>query len=235
MDVLKISDCMIDLNTGEMKCGDQSQILSDKSLQLILCLAKATNQTVSRNGLLNELWQDRVVTDDSLTNLVSITRAQLKLIGQNDLIKTLPKKGYRLVGKVEFVSYSSQKQPEQASLSLTSQTLQLITKRHFVISFLLTCIVATLLIVNSEKNKLTVAILPVTLIDSEYSYGESLMQELHYSATQQKNLSVLSRSQAVKAWDEKADLNILNSELDTDYAVETQLRSQGEHQRVTMQ
>ena len=143
MDVLKISDCMIDLNTGEMKCGDQSQILSDKSLQLILCLAKATNQTVSRNGLLNELWQDRVVTDDSLTNLVSITRAQLKLIGQNDLIKTLPKKGYRLVGKVEFVSYSSQKQPEQASLSLTSQTLQLITKRHFVISFLLTCIVAT--------------------------------------------------------------------------------------------
>ena len=87
MDVLKISDCMIDLNTGEMKCGDQSQILSDKSLQLILCLAKATSQTVSRNELLNEIWQDRVVTDDSLTNLVSITRAQLKLIGQNDLIK----------------------------------------------------------------------------------------------------------------------------------------------------
>ena len=235
MDVLKISDCMIDLNTGEMKCGDQSQILSDKSLQLILCLAKATSQTVSRNELLNEIWQDRVVTDDSLTNLVSITRAQLKLIGQNDLIKTLPKKGYRLVGNVEFVSHSSQKQPKQASLSLTTQTLRLITKRHLVISFLLTCIVAALLIVNSDKDKLTVAILPVTLIDSEFSYGESLMQELHFSATQQKNLSVLSHSQAVKTWGEKADLNILNTELDTDYAVETQLRSQGEHQRVTMQ
>lgn len=77
--------------------------LDDKSLLLFQLLLSSENQKVSRETLLSKIWEGRVVSDDSLTNLVSQTRSRLKQISSTNIIRTLPKKGYAIQGIVELV------------------------------------------------------------------------------------------------------------------------------------
>ncbi|MCK5146714.1 PD40 domain-containing protein [bacterium] len=74
-----------------------------KYMDVLFHLAKHAGQLVSRQKLLEDIWKDTVVVEESLTRAVSELR---KLLGDDprnsQIIETIPKKGYRLIAKISW-------------------------------------------------------------------------------------------------------------------------------------
>ena len=76
--------------------------LEPKVMAVLVCLAQAQNAVVSKQQLMEEVWKNTFVTDDVLTRSISELRRAL----DDDpkaarVIETIPRKGYRLLERVE--------------------------------------------------------------------------------------------------------------------------------------
>lgn len=77
-------------NAGEI-------VLEPKAMDVLVRLAVAGGETVSREDLLSSVWPDVFVTDDSLHRAVSRLRRALSAHPElSDVVITVPKRGYRL-------------------------------------------------------------------------------------------------------------------------------------------
>lgn len=77
--------------------------IEPKAMALLVSLAEANGELVSRIDLFNIIWGEQVVSDYALNTLVANLRKSLgDDAGSSQYIETRPKLGYRLVPKVEF-------------------------------------------------------------------------------------------------------------------------------------
>jgi DNA-binding winged helix-turn-helix (wHTH) protein len=70
--------------------------LRPQSAAVLQLLGQHANQLVSKQTLMQEIWTDSVVTDDSLVQCIKEIRRALG-DSQHQIIQTLPKHGYKLV------------------------------------------------------------------------------------------------------------------------------------------
>ncbi|WNC67940.1 winged helix-turn-helix domain-containing protein [Thalassotalea nanhaiensis] len=79
----------------------KSTYLRPQVMELLVYLAKHQGQVVSLEDLLNDLWRGKVVTVGTVYNCIAELRNALEAgVDQPTQIKTIPKKGYRLVATV---------------------------------------------------------------------------------------------------------------------------------------
>jgi Tol biopolymer transport system component/DNA-binding winged helix-turn-helix (wHTH) protein len=77
--------------------GDQHIPLEPKAMDVLVALAAAEGATRSRDELMDEVWPNVIVTDDSLHRAISRLRRALAPYPElQDLVRTVPKRGYRL-------------------------------------------------------------------------------------------------------------------------------------------
>lgn len=94
--ILAIGDHLFELAMGELKTGDgDRRPLRLQSASVLQALAEVPGQVVTKAELMERVWKDTYVTDDSLVQCVSEIR---KALGPEDgkLLVTVPKRGYRL-------------------------------------------------------------------------------------------------------------------------------------------
>ncbi len=81
--------------------GKQIINLQPKCAELLLYLAERPGQVISKETLLQDIWNGRVVGEDVLTNCIRKLRKQLNDDAKSPkLIETINKKGYRMIAKV---------------------------------------------------------------------------------------------------------------------------------------
>lgn len=90
---LYFADFLFDPVRQELRKGDTAIALSPKALALLRHLLAHHGRVLSREALMQALWGDVVVTDDSLVQCVKDLRGALADRDQR-LIKTLPRRGY---------------------------------------------------------------------------------------------------------------------------------------------
>lgn len=79
---------------------DQSINLPLKSIE-ILCLLTETNEVVTKEELLSKIWQDSFVEESNLTSHIYRLRKMFAQYGESEeIIQTVPKRGYRFTGEV---------------------------------------------------------------------------------------------------------------------------------------
>ena len=96
----------LDLRQGCLRAGDRQIELRPKSFALLCYLVENAGRLVPKDELVNALWPHVVVTDESLTRCVSDVRLALNDVGQ-DIIKTVPRRGYLLTAPVSKLSRRS--------------------------------------------------------------------------------------------------------------------------------
>ena len=105
----------LDTVRGVLSRGESSILdLRPKSFALLfLCSSRTRNKLHSREDLLQQLWPDVVVTDDSLTQCVSDLR---RAFGERapQVLKTVPRRGYILIAKVKAESADKSSAPQSA-------------------------------------------------------------------------------------------------------------------------
>lgn len=86
---------IVDLNKGMMQTEKESVELSKNELRILVHLLKNQGQIVSRDELINALWeQEEFIDDNTLTVNISRVRKKLEELGLYDVIRTKRGQGY---------------------------------------------------------------------------------------------------------------------------------------------
>jgi adenylate cyclase len=97
----RFDDQLIDTNRRELRRGGALVALEPQVFDLLLYLVRNRDRVVSKDNLLEAVWDGRIVSDSALTSRITAVR---KAIGDNGeaqrLIRTVPRKGIRFVGNV---------------------------------------------------------------------------------------------------------------------------------------
>lgn len=92
--ILRAKDIMIDLDNHLVTKSGEEIMLTPLEFEVLVMLVKYKNRTIPRDKLLNEIWG---VDFFGGTRTVDVHIANLrKKLALNDMIKTIPKYGYRL-------------------------------------------------------------------------------------------------------------------------------------------
>src|SRR6185503_3442870 len=100
---LRIGDWCVDPASGQISRNGTVARLEARTMRLLLCLAQRAGEVVSIDDLLNQVWSDVTVSQDSVYQAVASLR---RLLGddpkQPSYIATVPRMGYRMVAPVSL-------------------------------------------------------------------------------------------------------------------------------------
>ena len=98
-----------DTDSMELRRGGEVTPVEPQAFTLLCYLLENRDRVVSKEDLIGAIWSGRVVSDGAITFCVNSVRQALGDTGrQQALIRTVPKKGYRFVGKVAAVQNQSE-------------------------------------------------------------------------------------------------------------------------------
>ena len=106
----------------------ETQQLEPQLMSLLSLLVSHQNDVVSRERLADEVWPEQVIEDNTISRAVTRLRKALDDDYRDPIyIKTVPKRGYRLVAKVEDIREEHPEEAcEQNELKATSKSPMLI-------------------------------------------------------------------------------------------------------------
>lgn len=103
---------MLDVAAGLAWQGDRRIELRPQAFAVLEQLVRHGGELVTKDQLLDAVWGDRVVTEDSITQCISEIRAALGEPGQT-MLHTVPRRGYRL--EAEVIAGRPAQAPDQPS------------------------------------------------------------------------------------------------------------------------
>src|SRR6187397_2196037 len=90
-----------DTDRRELHRGADVVTIAPQVFDLLDYLIRNRERVVSKNDLINAIWNGRSVSDAALTTRLNAARTAIGDSGEEQrLIKTLPRKGFRFVGRV---------------------------------------------------------------------------------------------------------------------------------------
>lgn len=91
----------LDVKKRVLWCGDQPVNLPLKEIELLCVLTEHSGQVITKEEIIGRVWADSFVEESNLTRHIYLLRKTLKEYGESeDLIQTVPRRGYRFTGKV---------------------------------------------------------------------------------------------------------------------------------------
>lgn len=149
--IYRFEDVEVNLASGCLTRGDTEPHLRQKSFQVLIYLLEHRERLVSKNELIEFVWKETAVTDDTLVQCIKEIR---RAIGDDShhpkYIKTFPKSGYRFIGTVEENNghyHDEIDLPVNVKTSTVLSTSKLFNKRWLVLAgFILLAVFLSLLI-----------------------------------------------------------------------------------------
>lgn len=121
--LLHFSGFTLDLQRRGLYRGRQRLHLTSKPLETLIFLAEHGGQTIEKQDLLDAVWKDTFVTEDTLVHAIREIRRALGDDKENPrFVQTVPRRGYRFVGEIavsHVASVSPQIVPEPVDLPVS--------------------------------------------------------------------------------------------------------------------
>ncbi|MGH1366685.1 MAG: winged helix-turn-helix domain-containing protein [Calditrichia bacterium] len=97
-DTVKVGSWIINSVSGKLSDGKGGEVYLEPRLAKLFCLlGKNVNTLVTRDALVEEVWNETIVNEESLTKAISDLRKVLKVNFDNPpQIITLPRRGYKM-------------------------------------------------------------------------------------------------------------------------------------------
>ena len=115
-----VGDCVVRPDTNEIVRDGETLHLEPKSMEILAYLMARRGEMVSRDELLDRVWPEVHVGDDSLTAaIIKIRRALADDARDPKYVETIPKRGYRLIAPVREtgVTFAEGIQPAPSTTS----------------------------------------------------------------------------------------------------------------------
>ena len=97
-------DFVLDTDKRELRRGADVVSVAPQVFDVLDYLIRNRERVVSKDDLVTAIWEGRIVSDAALTTRLKAVRSAIGDSGEGQrLIKTLPRKGFRFVGRVQEV------------------------------------------------------------------------------------------------------------------------------------
>lgn len=93
----------LDINKKLLWLEGEPVPLPLKAVELLCVLVAKPGEVISKDEIWQEVWDDAFVEETNLTHYIYLLRKTFKDLGMPDLIKTVPRRGYRFTGSVHQI------------------------------------------------------------------------------------------------------------------------------------
>jgi class 3 adenylate cyclase/predicted ATPase len=91
----------LDVDRRELRCGHALVRLAPQVFDVLLYLLRNRDRVITKDDLLEAVWGGRVVSESALTTRINAARKAIGDSGEAQrLIRTLPRRGFRFIGRV---------------------------------------------------------------------------------------------------------------------------------------
>jgi TolB-like protein len=203
-----------DTNRRELHRGADVVSVAPQVFDLLDYLIRNRERVVSKDDLINAIWNGRIVTDAALTTRLNAARTAIGDSGEEQrLIKTLPRKGFRFVGTVREAQgpaaaavADSPAEPAKPALTL--------------------------------PNKPSIAVLPFANLSSdpeqEY-FADGVVEDITMALSLFRWLFVIARNSSFTYKGRAVDVKQIGRELGVRYVLEGSVRKAGNRIRISGQ
>lgn len=200
----------LDSGRRELRRDGSLVAVEPKVFDLIDCLVEQRDRVVSRDDLIQIVWDGRIVSESALATCINAARAALGDSGEEQrLIKTLPRKGFRFIGTVRD---AAAKHPITAPQDGQTRV--------------------------PPSDRPSIAVLPFQNMSSdpeqEY-FGDGVVADIIAGLARIKWLFVISRNSSFVYKHREADVKQVGRELGVRYVLEGSIRKSGSRVRIVAQ
>ncbi len=204
-----------DTDRRELHRGSEAVAVAPKVFDLLDFLIRNRDRVVSKDDLINAIWNGRSVSDAALATRLNAARTAIGDTGQEQrLIKTLPRKGFRFVGSIL--------QAQGPTSAPVGDDGQIESPRP----------------VLALPDKPSIAVLPFQNLsdDPEQDYfADGMVEDIITGLSRSKLLFVISRNSSFTYKAKAVEIKQVGRELGVRYVLEGSVRKVGKRIRVTGQ
>jgi TolB-like protein/Flp pilus assembly protein TadD len=219
---LVFGEHVVDVDRRELYWGAERVALEPQVFDLLVYLVQNHNRVVSRDDLLDAVWDGRIVSESTVTSRISAVR---KAIGDSgaaqQLIRTVPRKGIRFVGVVREEQKTAGPVDAQPMAVRNLQSLPAVPSAE-----------------TKSPPRLSIVVLPFVNLsrDPEQEYfADGVTEDLTTELSRLDNMFVISRNTAFTYRNRPIDTKQIGRELAVRYVLEGSVRRSGRQLRLNTQ
>jgi TolB-like protein len=224
----RFTDFEIDLGQHELRRSGEAVAIEPQVFDLLIYLIRNRDRIVSKDELIEAVWQGRAISDAALSSRLSAARRAIDDNGDDQrLIRTIHKRGFRFIGSVEDAGLVEADPLVEANGALrqvaATRDSNEATSRAPALPL---------------PDKPSIAVLPFQNIsgDPEQDYfADGLTEDIITGLSRQRWFFVIARNSTFAYKGEAVDVRRVASELGVRYVLEGSVRKAGGTVRVTGQ
>jgi len=202
-----------DTDCRELHRGADVVSVTPQVFDLLAYLIHNRERVVSKDDVINAIWNGRIVSDAALTTRLNAARTAIGDSGEEQrLIKTLPRKGFRFVGQVQearsagATAANNSIEPPKPALALPDKPSIVVLPFH-----------------NMSRDP-----------DQEY-FADGMVDEITTALSRFKSLFVIARNSSFTYKGKAVDIKQVGRELGVRYVLEGSVRKAAGRVRITGQ
>ena len=203
-----------DTDRRELHRGADIVSVAPQVFDLLDYLIRNRERVVSKDDLINAIWNGRSVSDAALTTRLNVARSAIGDSGEEQrFIKTLPRKGFRFVGPVREAQ-------RPASVAVTDTPAQRLKPALPL------------------PDKPSIAVLPFTNLSSDPEqdyFADGMVEDIITALSRFKALFVIARSSSFTYKGRAVDIKQVGRELGVRYVLVGSVRKAASRVRITGQ
>ena len=200
---------LLDTDRRELRVGADLTPVEPQVFDVLAYLIENRERVVSKEELLASVWEGRSVSESTLTTRINAARKAIRDSGgQQRLIKTLPRKGFRFVGVVQ------EGEPQRTTASEQPTPVLVLPDRP------------------------SIAVLPFTNIsgDADQEYiADGIVEDITTELSRFRELFVIARNSSFHYKGQTADVRRVGRELGVRYVLEGSIRRDHDRLRISAQ
>ena len=118
----EFDDFRLDAGSPSLWRGEELVAISPKALEILILLVQKKGEIVSRDELIETVWKDTFVEEGNINYTISLLR---KIFENKELIKTVPRHGYRFTAEVREISKN-----DSAAIAVVSHPVKAVTEKR---------------------------------------------------------------------------------------------------------
>lgn len=222
----RFADFEVDVDQKELRRGGQVVHVEPQVFDLLVHLVRHRDRIVTKDELIETIWQGRIVSEAALSSRINSVRRALGDNGNDQLlIRTLHKRGFRFVGEVaEYAPASATADaPEAAATAGGAGREPILLDRAPPLA-------------DSGSSKPSIAVLPFEDLsgnaENEY-FGYGLTEDLIRLLARNRWLTVISRHSTAGYKARSGDVRQIGAELGVRYILGGSVRKNEDLLRIT--
>ena len=212
-------DCTLDTDRRELRRESVIIEIEPQVFDLLEFLIRQRDRVVSRDDVLEAVWQGRIVSESTLSSRINAARAAIgdDGVGQR-LIRTLPRKGLRFVGEVREEQVAARIETTSSAVSEGSPVVRRTDA--------------------AVPDGPSIAVLPFTNMsgdpESDY-FADGMAEEIITALSRCSGILVVARNSSFTYKGRAVDVRQVGRELGVGYVLEGSVRRSADRLRITAQ